>query len=352
MLKRSEIELAYQLLLGRIPKDRSVIDRLASKLDSIESLRRRFLNMKEVQKRFGQAGGPAATALQKGPGRQLLLAERPTIDYDVPPEQLERLIAHVEGVWRSLGQSEPHWSVLTNDMYKPDSLADNKARFYESGRRQVELFSHAAARNGIDLGSLGTCLEIGSGVGRVTVWLATVFDQVIGCDISAPHLALAEEAAGERNCSNIKFRHVASISAYTELPEFDAFFSVISLQHSPPPVQKHVLEAVLGRLRPGGVGYFQIPTQILGYRFTVDEYLGDIGAHEKMEMHCLPQMALFEIFERTGCRVLEVRDDGHSRPAKLSNTFLVRKRAPQRATRGRQPRPIGSTLPGSAGSPA
>jgi SAM-dependent methyltransferase len=335
MLTRSDVELAYRQLLGRVPKNPAVLDRLAANVGTMERLHHRLMQTTEYQKRNDAAGSAAsppreerARDARRGPGPRLLTAERAVIEHEVPPETLERLIAHVEGVWRSLGEVDPHWSVLTNDRYRAGSIAENKARFYASGERELKLFRHAAARNGIDLGGLKRCLEIGSGVGRITVWLATAFPEVVGCDISAPHLKLAEEEARARGLTNIGFRRVASLAEYASMPEFDAFFSVISLQHSPPPVQRHVLHTVLSRLRPGGVGYFQIPTQLLGYRFTAAEYLGDADSHEKMEMHCLPQSALFETIERAGCRVLEMRDDAHSRPAKLSNTLLVQKLRP------------------------
>jgi hypothetical protein len=154
---------------------------------------------------------------------------------------------------------------------------------------------------------------------------------MVACDISASHLRVAEEEARSRGLANIAFRRVASLAEYASMPEIDAFFSVISLQHSTPPVQRHVLETVLSRLTPDGIGYFQIQTQTLGYSFVAEQYLADLEAHRRMENHCLPQAALFELVERAGCRVLEIREDDHCRPGKLSNTVLVKKVRPAAA---------------------
>ncbi len=332
MLTREDIAATYEAVLGRIPKDPAQFDRLVAKWATVDALRAHLMATPEYLKRNpGATAAPAATGTKRtvrlGPGPRLITDDTPPqVEYDVPPATLERLIAHVETVWRGFGETEPHWSVLTNSKFKSGSIEQHKDRFFASGERETKAFQAAAARNGVDLSGLRSCLEIGSGVGRVTLWLARMFPEVIGCDISAPHLRLAQEAMEERGIRNVSFRHVASVADYASLPKFDAFFSVISLQHSPPPVQRYVVEQVLSHLNPGGVAFFQIPTQRIDYRFKVEEYLANIDAHERMETHALPQRALFEVFERTGCRVVEMRDDLHSRPSKLSNTFLLRKK--------------------------
>jgi SAM-dependent methyltransferase len=261
---------------------------------------------------------------RSGPGPKLLKAGKPPIDVNVSPELLQQLLSHVESVWQGLGEERPYWSVLTG--YEPEKFdARRKEEFYASGRLQVDLLDLALTRTGVDRKSLRTCFELGCGVGRVTTWLADRFEKVIGADISPPHIALAQEAAKERGKDNIEFLHVAKMSVLENLPPFDAFFSVISLQHSPPPVMNFVLANVLKRLSAGGVGYFQIPTQLLNYEFDAKAYLADLQSHKGMEMNALPQKALFEVIDASGCRVLEIRDDRHSAPAKLSNTVLVQK---------------------------
>ncbi|MEI9931505.1 MAG: hypothetical protein WDM89_13440 [Rhizomicrobium sp.] len=54
------------------------------------------------------------------------------VDVDVPPAVLEGLLAHVEGVWRGFGNSDPFWSVLTN--FKPAGAETNKETFYATGQ--------------------------------------------------------------------------------------------------------------------------------------------------------------------------------------------------------------------------
>jgi SAM-dependent methyltransferase len=319
MLNQNDVRLAYELLIGRVPPNPKQVEKLASACSNLNQLRTRLMSLPAYQARNGADGGT-------GVGLRLVSAPRPEIEVDVPADQLARLLAHVEGVWRRFGETDAHWSVLTNERYRKGSLEANKAEFFESGEKSAERFQWAAARCGVDLRTLGSCLELGSGVGRVTLALARIFPRVVGADISASHLALAAEEARSRSIGNVEFRRVATVAELDALPEADAFYSVITLQHSPPPVMKLVLEKALGRLRPGGIGHFQIPTQLVGYRFRVAEFFAGEAQKQDMEHHCLPQEVVFDIIERAGCRVLECQHDTLSRINKVSNTFTVRKR--------------------------
>jgi SAM-dependent methyltransferase len=319
MLDENAVRLAFELLTGEAAPNPKHVAKLAQSCKNVRQLRTRLMAMPAVQKRIGENGG-------QGMGVRLLAAPKPEVEVDVPPEQLARLLAHVEGVWRKFGETDAHWSVLTNERYRKDSLEQNKAEFYASGEKNVERFQWAAARCGVDLSRLGSCLELGAGVGRVTMALAKVFPKVHAADISASHLALAAEEAKARGLTNIDFHRVATVAELDALPEVDAFFTVITLQHSPPPVMKLVLEKVLARLRPGGIGHFQLPTMLVGYRFTVEEFFAGVAQKQDMEHHCLPQPVVFDIVERAGCRVLECQHDTLSRLNKVSNTFTVQKR--------------------------
>jgi SAM-dependent methyltransferase len=321
-LTKSDIESAIRAL-GREPKAARV-ERLLSRRVTSARLQKILSQAPTTKRKSDRRKSETDHPRKSGPGPKLLGAGKPPIDVDASPELLQQLLSHVEGVWQGLGEERPYWSVLTG--YEAEKFdARSKEKFYASGRPQVELFDLALTRAGVDRKSLHTCFELGCGVGRVTTWLADRFENVIGADISPPHIALAREAAKERGKNNIEFLHVAKMSVLENLPSFDAFFSVISLQHSPPPVMSFVLANILKRLSAGGVGYFQIPTQLLNYKFNAEAYLSDLQSHKRMEMNALPQKSLFEVIDASGCRVLEFRDDRHSGPTKLSNTILVQK---------------------------
>jgi hypothetical protein len=89
-------------------------------------------------------------------------------------------------------------------------------------------------------------------------------------------------------------------------------------------VISNLIRSALQALRPGGIGIFQVPTYILGYRFNLAEWFVEEHALD-MQMHCLPQRKIFEIIARANCIPLEIReDDATGAPEKfLSNTFIV-----------------------------
>ncbi len=125
------------------------------------------------------------------------------------------------------------------------------------------------------------------------------------------HLALARENTNRFGRDNIYFAHLDSFTTLEQsLPVFDAFVSVIVLQHNPPPLIDWLLRTILRNLRPGGIAYFQVPTYRVNYSFKIKDYLNHALPIGNMEMHVLPQYRVFEILHRNGCRVLECREDG------------------------------------------
>jgi hypothetical protein len=130
---------------------------------------------------------------------------------------------------------------------------------------------------------------------------------------------------------NIEFAQITHPRDAARLPRVDAVYTVIVLQHNPPPVIRFLLNGLLQALAPGGVAFFQLLTYQQGYSFDARDYLRAVArqAGGQMEMHALPQSRVFEIVAQQDCRVLEVLDDpftGYRRGA-LSNTFLAQKRA-------------------------
>jgi SAM-dependent methyltransferase len=146
-------------------------------------------------------------------------------------------------------------------------------------------------------------------------------------DVSKGHLKLAEEFCLESGISNINWIHLDSLSGLAALPEVDAFYSRIVLQHNPPPVSQFILKNLLAKLNPGGVGFFQVPTYMQGYQFNIDPYLEASREATQMEMHPIPQSRIFKICEDENVRVLEVFEDQCCRDVEgISNTFVVQKR--------------------------
>lgn len=248
------------------------------------------------------------------------------IEVHVEPAILASLLGNVKAKWEQLGRTEPHWSVLSASQFKPDRIADTIDNFYDSGAADVGLFEAAAQRCRVELPRDGTCFELGCGVGRLTVWLADIFRKVIAADISAAHLALAEDAIARSGRTGIELLLLDKPQALQHLPAFDAFYSLIVLQHNPPPVMRWLLQAVLQRLAPGGLGFFQLPTTGGGYAFEASAYLSQPVDATLLEMHALPEEFVLEVLRETGCQLLEEREhDCLGNAEWISKTFLVRK---------------------------
>jgi len=252
----------------------------------------------------------------------------PPIEVEVraSDDQLAAMIQRIAQNFEHMGETEPYWSVLSADRYRVEHIKETEGEFYQSGREPVSLLASTAARCGVELSRKMTCFELGCGLGRSTIWLADVFGQVIGADISRPHLRHAEQTARRLGKRNISFLHVDKPDAITRAPEFDVYFSIIVLQHNPPPIIYKILHTALSKLRLGGLAYFQVPTYRQGYHFRIAEYLGSENQLGTPEMHVLPQPDLYALFHELGCGLLEVREDSASgEGAIVSNRFLVRK---------------------------
>jgi SAM-dependent methyltransferase len=152
-----------------------------------------------------------------------------------------------------------------------------------------------------------------------------MFSHVFAADISAAHLKAAQEAMRERGKANVSFLLSDDIASYESFPRFDVFFSIIVLQHNPPPLITHILRTLLQKLNPGGVAYFQVPTYHAAYRFKADEYLARELQFGVPEMHVLPQPHLFELLSELGCKMVESREDMVAGSGWLSNRLLVQK---------------------------
>lgn len=259
----------------------------------------------------------------------LPLAAAPiTIETEVDADRLQQLLAHTEATWTRLGAEEPHWSVLSAERFKQSQLSPHQAEFYASGQGDVDTFLAFLARNEVDASRIQRVLELGCGLGRVTRFLAERFPEVVACDISPTHLQQAQAYLSGIGLRNVNFVRIQGLADLDGAADLDAIFSVIVLQHNPPPAIVAILTALLRRLRSGGVAYFQVPTHAVDYRFELDHYLQHGLDASHIEMHCVPQRRIFQIASDAGCELLEVREDDWvgRRHLELSNTFLLRKR--------------------------
>ncbi len=247
------------------------------------------------------------------------------VDVDVSQAQLTAMLERVERVFRHLGTEDPHWSILAAEAFRKEQIGQNTDAFFLSGKDPVNDFTATLTRCGFEIGPEASCLELGCGLGRSSIWLAPLFQTVIGVDISAPHLAIAADVAREFSRHNLELRHLRRIADLASFGEFDFFFSVIVLQHNPPPVMVEMLRTILSRIKPGGLVYFQVPTYRLGYRFDAAEYLLQPVRFDHPEMHVLPQTVLHRLLHLHGFQLVEMREDGAAGGDNISSRVLAQR---------------------------
>jgi hypothetical protein len=88
-----------------------------------------------------------------------------------------------------------------------------------------------------------------------------------------------------------------------------------------------IIEYLFQLLTKDGILMFQVPVQIAGYSFFIDDFLAKMSNIHDMEIHMLPQNAIFEIGRRNNCYPIEVHNDNwigeHNKY--ISQTFVFKK---------------------------
>ena len=290
------IEHLYNLLLDRPPEDEALVQSLMG-YQSVSALRKAIFDSPEYRQKNIQTLNTVPVS-----------ADPISIRYTRDGPKFERMFDHVRTEWSKLGETEPYWSVLSSDEFRgtPDeAVRDN---FYLTGAHELARIHATLGRCGLSLSQFEQGFEFGCGLGRTTLALAEVLPAIAACDISAPHLAVAEAEAEARQVSGITFIQ-ADDQTFGMTDPFDFWYSRIVLQHNPPPIMDAILERMFDQLSPGGVALFQAPAYAVDYRFDEDEYLATAAERSGIEMHCIPQPRVFELADKAGARPLEVRDD-------------------------------------------
>jgi SAM-dependent methyltransferase len=146
-----------------------------------------------------------------------------------------------------------------------DALASaDTARYVGDPARGTAELDSLFARLGADPRG-GTCVEVGSGPGRMTGALAARFERVIAVDVSP---AMIERARAEVDAPHVEFRIVSGerLDGIVDASA-DAVVCYLVLQHLP---RRRVVVSYLGEvarvLAPGGEAFIQLPLLDAGVR--------------------------------------------------------------------------------------
>lgn len=324
MITPDDVTTAYRLFFGRNPENQYVINDLCQTVHTLSQLREELMKSPEFYKIMANQLDAKNVIRQRHPFDAPFIP----VESEVNESLLANLFGRIDQEWSSLGRREPYWSVLNQPQYELDKFEGSKEQFFLSGEGHCHLFLSALRRNGINPNLINSCLEVGSGVGRVTIHLAKIFPNIVATDISQPHLDLLTDNLKNYGITNVDILHLYTPDLFATLPNVDSVFTIITLQHNPPPVSAWILRKILGCLNPGGVAFFQLATYKNGYLFEVNRYLNTTPANT-FEMHFLPQKDVFKIISDANCICLEVREDGMvgNEDIMLSNTFLIQKNA-------------------------
>lgn len=309
-----DVHACYETFLGRGPENLETIAHHLDGAPTVWDLIQRFYGSSEAVRRRTTLACVTIDTEQDGRECEVFAA----------PDELARLTDHISEVWSRYGREEAYYSVLTNPKYLSETLGTAEIEeFYNTGQLEVTGFETALLRNAIPLDADWTVLEFGCGVGRIAEPFAQRCRAYIGVDISAGHLALGRIRLRDRAIDNAALIPLGQFLSTP--PRYDVFFSVIVLQHNPPPIIHQLLDHALASLNPGGLAYFQVPCHLYDYRFSVDRYLEGEGRHEHMEMHALPQRHIFALLAKHGLTPIEITPNGRIGDIGFSYGFLARK---------------------------
>lgn len=314
------VKAFYRGLLGRDGEQKG-LDSHAGRLRmgyALETLLRDFTQSDEYKTILGRSSFPMDGAPPM------------PVQTTCASDQRHAIWSHIASVWSEYGSREPYWSVVTDDRWRAANMSDERAldEFYRTGEAERERLDAWLRRNAVSCGSNAVCAEYGCGVGRVTFFLAGRFRSVIALDVSETHLEAARRRLRERNIRNVEYILVRDPDDLLPLTHVDIFYSILTLQHNPPPIIADILSCAFKGLNPGGAAFFQVPTYAKDYSFSVQRYLRETARNRVMEMHFLPQRTVLELARIHDVFPLEIQPDWCiGNPDRwISSTFLMTKR--------------------------
>lgn len=155
--------------------------------------------------------------------------------------------------WERFGQQDPYYGVLTDVRYLGKTLDEGARRaFFTTGEEHVAGVMETIRRCVSPGFEPGEVLDFGCGVGRLLIPFAMRGAKVHGVDVSESMLREAQEnceRAGVQASFSVSDDHLSRVQG-----KFDLVHSTIVFQHIPCKRGYVILEALLERLRPGGVG--------------------------------------------------------------------------------------------------
>lgn len=209
-----------------------------------------------------------------------------------------------QAYWAKQGDRNPWWAVLTNFEQGAKVPIDRQLEFFKTGKDTIDKMLPMAQAFGIlkkEWIAKATALDFGCGLGRMSNALASVgFGKVICVDQAKSFLDAGKESLTKLSgqgvvvadvSDRVKFLQSApDLLCVQEASSIDFVHSIITLQHMKPMLQVAYVEQLCDVLRPGGAGYFQIPTLVTDYHHNTHDLHCNLHSEgDTMMMHYTPE---------------------------------------------------------------
>jgi SAM-dependent methyltransferase len=168
--------------------------------------------------------------------------------------------------WEDLARRQPYFPVLASDgRLATEGATEAGSQFFATGEADIStLLAAINSLLGCDT-SLGSVLDFGCGVGRLTLPLARRARYVAGCDITPTILELARGNAKRAGLDDIDFLIVQHPSELPRRP-FDFICSLSVFRHIPASQGYELTRSLARLLAPGGIAALQMPLSELPSR--------------------------------------------------------------------------------------
>jgi len=163
--------------------------------------------------------------------------------------------------WKTIGNEDPYYGVLTNDEFKGKNLDENTINsFYQTGVEHVEYVINELKRClGVPADHVfENVMDFGCGTGRIVIPFAGKYKKVTGIDISEGMLKEASIHIQKKGLTNISLLQADDFVNYDLNDEYDLVHTYIVLQHINEQYGYKIINKLASVIRPGGYGIIQL----------------------------------------------------------------------------------------------
>lgn len=307
----SDVARAYRLFLGRNPESAAAIGHQIATSASLWNMIERFHGSEEARRlRLSEAA--AGIAESTGQCGSLSIA--------CTPDEFDRMLASTVEAWDEHGLGA-RWRWLVRHQQRFDDRSRNWtiARSFESGRQETAQFRALLEAAGHALPETPAVIVLGEESARMADAITTA--AYLGVEPRSADLSPRREALAERGLTHASLDSIAGFRA--RVFAADLFYTVMTLQHAPPPVAYALLEHGLNQVRPGGLAVVQLACHVHDYRFDPAAYLAGEGREPRGELHALPQHLVLGLFEKLGFAPILITPDERLKELGISFTFVA-----------------------------